>query len=363
VLKAADKLLAEQEVKKLLIITDGGDDGDFSEEIVFAKKRGMKVSVLGVGTETGGIIYDRDGAPIKDHGENVVSRLNGKIARLATESGGLFVRAGSGDIEELLSAVATHEIENGVQKIYFHVFIIPIALAMLMLLIATSSFRRGEKYYLPALLAAVLMFAQPVQLKAEFFGFSTLERAKEAYASADYRASSREFKGYALKNKSAEAVYNAANSYYKMGRYETAAGLYASIYFAQAEKNHQLYHNLGNALAKLGDRQHLFEAAEAYKQALTFSEDQETRENLELVEDALRGRRQDEESRALKSASPTSVSAQNRSAGEQLQPSSSGMSDNEAAKWFKMLDADQSGQHYRIKVADPGEGADYERPW
>ncbi|MCJ7766424.1 MAG: VWA domain-containing protein [Thiovulaceae bacterium] len=372
-LKAADQLLAAEAEKKLLIISDGGECRDFAKEIAFASKNGIKVSILGIGTDAGGVVYNERGAPIKVRGADVISRFNSEFPHLATESGGVYVRSGSGDIAELLSSLGAKKSEIEVEKIYFHFFVIPIALAMLMLLIATSSFHLGEKYYLPAFITAALLLAQPAILRAEIFGFRTLDKAKEAYESGDYRASSSAYKGYALQDKSAEAAYNAANSYYRMGRYATAARLYQSVEFAEAEKNHQLYHNLGNALAKLGDKRHLAEAVEAYKKALKFREDSESLENLERVEKALQT--EDEDKRASQQpASAASVQSAKSSAATQnsrgrdesawpLPQQTSGMSDREAAKWLKMLAAQQRVQKYRIKVDNPDEGADDEKRW
>ncbi len=377
-LKAADQLLAGEAEKKLLIISDGGDSRDFANEIAFAKKQGIKVSILGIGTDAGGVVYNESGAPIKVQGANVISRFNGEFPRLATESGGVFVRSGSGDIEELLASIGTQKSGSEVEKIYFHLFVVPIALAMLMLLIATSSFHRGKKYYLPAFTAAALMLVQPAVSRAEIFGFRTLDKANAAYERGDYRASSSAYKGYALQDKSAEALYNAANGYYRMGRYATAVRLYRSVQFTEAEKNHQLYHNLGNALAKLGDRQHLTEAVEAYKKALKFREESETRENLERVEKALqtekenkRAAQQPASAASINSKKSSEASPESNGSSEdgrtrplsQQGSDSQGMSDREAAKWLKMLAEQQSVQKYRIKVDDPGEGADDEKPW
>ncbi len=376
-LKAADQLLAEEAEKKLLIISDGGDSRDFAKEIAFARKKGIKVSILGIGTDAGGVVYNESGAPVKARGANVVSRFNSEFPRLATESGGVSVRSGSGDIAELLASIGTQKSETEVEKIYFHFFVVPIALAMLMLLIATSSFHRGEKYYLPAFITAILILAQPAVLRAEIFGFRTLDKARTAYESGDYRASSSAYKRYALQDNSAEALYNAANSYYRMGRFATAARLYRSVEFAEDEKNHQLYHNLGNALAKLGDRQNLVEAVQAYKKALKFREDSESRENLERVEKALQTENEDQKRASQQPASAASIYSKTSSAAasnskgssrdarplSQQQSDSRGMSDREAEKWLKMLAAQQSVQKYKIKVDDPNEGANDEKPW
>jgi Ca-activated chloride channel family protein len=173
-----------------------------------------------------------------------------------------------------------------------------------------------------------------------------------------------------------EAAYNAANGYYKMGRYKMAAGLYASIYFVDAEQNHQLFHNLGNALAKMGSYEELKKAVSAYEKALKFKEDRESRENLEAVKKELE-KREDEIKRgyqeqvALGLSKLQAPSKKRRDEGgkslsqksEDLPYRSSEMSDREANKWLKTVQKYQHGQVYKIEVANTDEGVDSEKPW
>ena len=131
-------------------------------------------------------------------------------------------------------------------------------------------------------------------------------------------------------------------------------------------------------MAKLGDRQHLVEAVQAYKKALKFREDSASRENLERVEKALQRENEDTSasqqpaSAALSySKNSSAVSSESNGsnrderAGSLMQERSNnrGMSDREADKWLKMLAAQQSVQKYKIEVDDPEEGADNEKPW
>jgi Ca-activated chloride channel family protein len=370
-LKAADQLFTRDGKKKLLIVSDGGDKQEFSREIAFAKERGIKVSILGVATDRGAALREPGGSLRQDgEGRVVISRLNRSIRRLAEESGGMFVTIGNLEMAALLEKVGSGKLTplEKEQPIYFHLFVFFIGMAMLMLLIATSSFGKGERYHLPAFLLFALSLAQPSFLKAGLLDFRGLEKAKEAYETEAFRASAKGYHRYGIEHKSAEAIYNEANALYRLGRYEKAAGLYRSIHFVEAQKNHLLYHNLGNALAKLGDAEHLKEAAASYTKALRFQEDSESRENLAIVEELLQKEKK-KETRQPKEAAPapsprmTAADDGKKPSGPTALAQEQGMSDREAQKWLKILDENQKLHPYKIKVDNPDEGDDDEKPW
>ena len=372
-LKAVNTQFGEHENKKLLIVSDGGDKRAFSEEIAYAKKEGIEVYFLSIGTERGGVI-EQKGGPLRYQGELVISRVNRTIETLARESGGAVLDAS--DLSPFLDLMKENSLEEDEKPIYVYFFIVPIGLAMLMFLIATSSFHRGEKYYLPSFVVLVLISVYPSSARAALFDYQRLERASTAYKQEDYRVSTKSYESYALEHESVEAAYNAANGYYKMGRYKMAAGLYASIYFVDAEQNHQLFHNLGNALAKMGSYEELKKAVSAYEKALKFKEERESRENLEAVKKEL-GKREDEIKRgyqeqvALGLSKLQAPSKKRRDEGskslsqksENLPYRSSEMSDMEADKWLKTVQKHQHSQVYKIEVANTDEGVDSEKPW
>ena len=151
------------------------------------------------------------------------------------------------------------------KPLYFHLFIIPIALAMLMFIIATSSFYRGEKYYVPLLLFSLLSISPEVEASA--FSFEKLQDAKGYYEAGEYIACAKGYYDYALAHESKEATYNAANCYYYAGAYEEAIALYRSIAFSDREKEYSRYFNLGSALVKQGTIQALSEARRVYQKA------------------------------------------------------------------------------------------------
>ena len=83
--------------KYLLILSDGGDESDFSKEIKYAKENNIVVFVLGIGTPKGAPIKLEDGSFIKQKGEIIVSKLNEKSATLATQSGGVYIQSVKSD--------------------------------------------------------------------------------------------------------------------------------------------------------------------------------------------------------------------------------------------------------------------------
>ncbi len=371
-LKAADRLFAENETKKLLIVSDGGDKQDFSREIAFVKERGIQVYILGVATDRGSPLNEPGSSGLRKDGKGdvVISRFNRAISRLAEESGGTFVIIESSEMKALLQKISGDKL-NSLEKeqpIYFHLFVFFIGMAMLMLLIATSSFGKGERYHLPALLFFAVSLAQPSLLKAGLLDFRSLDEAKEAYEKEAFRASVKGYHRYGIEHKSAEAIYNEANALYRLGRYEKAIGLYSSIHFVEAQKNHLLYHNLGNALAKLGDEEHLKKAVEAYTKALRFQDDHESRENLAMVEALLQKEKKRAAEQPLPPASVPSTMVHPADGGKKTPapaalPQEQGMSEREAQKWLKLLGENQKLHPYRIKVDNPDEGGDDEKPW
>jgi len=187
------------------------------------------------------------------------------------------------DLKDTLKQYA-HSDEEMKEPIYFHLFIFFIGFSMFFLLIATSSFSRGEKYYVPLLMA--LMFSGAGgDLHAEILDTTTLKQAKKLYLSKQYQESARLYYRYGVQHAQKEAIYNVANAYYKAGAYQSALDYYESIYFNDASQNHDLFHNIANTLVKLGS---YTEALKAYQKSLRFGEDSETRDNMSRVEAYLR---------------------------------------------------------------------------
>lgn len=137
-----------QKYKALIIITDGEDhEGDpirFAEE---ARKQGIKIFCIGVGTsagelirvanETGQKVYLRDKA-----GNVIKSRLNeDALKKIALLTGGTYVRSSGSEFgldviyDEKLSKMEKRELKAQMAKLYHERFQIPLVIALLFLVI------------------------------------------------------------------------------------------------------------------------------------------------------------------------------------------------------------------------------------
>ncbi|MDX1295849.1 MAG: VWA domain-containing protein, partial [Sulfurimonadaceae bacterium] len=92
-LQSTAQMMQENEQKYLLILTDGGDQDAFDDEIAYAKEQGIKVFVLGIGTEKGAPIKEKEGGFVKSGGSIVLTTLNRSVSQLATQTGGTYIES------------------------------------------------------------------------------------------------------------------------------------------------------------------------------------------------------------------------------------------------------------------------------
>ena len=137
-----------KEYKVLVIITDGEDhEGELTKITERAKKEGIKIFCIGIGTREGELIpvvNDKGRKTfLKDKDGNFVkSRLNERLLqKIALATGGSYVRATGAEFgldliyEQKLSRMQKRDIEGRMAKKYKERFQIPLALAFLLLLI------------------------------------------------------------------------------------------------------------------------------------------------------------------------------------------------------------------------------------
>jgi Ca-activated chloride channel family protein len=134
--------------RSILLVTDGEDHGEgLDEAIERARERGVRIFVVGVGTEAGEPIplkdaegnvldYKRD-----DRGDVVVSRMNpGTLRKLGRETGGeMFLLDPAGkEISRIARAIASLEktvLEERSFESYLEFFQLPLGLGLLLLVI------------------------------------------------------------------------------------------------------------------------------------------------------------------------------------------------------------------------------------
>lgn len=144
----------------IVLVTDGEDlTGEGLEAARAAKERGIRVHVLGMGTETGAKIPDGDGGfvvdPTADGGpEEVVTRLEaGTLRAIAEASGGIYLGAKGRvlPLEELyeraIASIGDREVIDGKERVPMDRYQWPLAVALALALaeLALTDARRRER--------------------------------------------------------------------------------------------------------------------------------------------------------------------------------------------------------------------------
>lgn len=141
--------------KAIVIITDGENhDGNAIGEVEAAKKEGILVSVIGVGTEEGGPIKMDDGNYLTDeNGQMVVTKLNTGMAKeIASAAGGVFIHAEdvSGSvraIQKSLEKLEKTELESTIYSAYNEVYQYFLFPAILLLVLEFVILDRKNRYF------------------------------------------------------------------------------------------------------------------------------------------------------------------------------------------------------------------------
>jgi Ca-activated chloride channel family protein len=300
-LHVVDRSIKNDAKKYLLILSDGGDAKDFSKEISFAKEHGIVVFVLGMGTPQGAPIKMKNGEFIKQNGKIIISRLNENVAKLATETGGVYIQNvnSNEDIKRMLQEIENHskqkELKSQEIEKYIPLFYYPVGLALFLLLIATSSMSKRVKVEVPAAFIGLFLLFHANVSRAGVLDFVELHNAKNAYEQKNYKEAAQKYIDYAKKAENSTAYYNAGNALYKMGKYKEAAKLYEKSYFPKSDEKAKLKANLGNAYAKQGDTKSLQKALKEYEASLKIRKDKDVEENLEMVKKELEKRKKQQQ--------------------------------------------------------------------
>lgn len=275
--------------KYLLLLSDGGDSSDFSKEIELAKQKNIVVFVLGIGTKKGAPIKLKNGSFIKQNGDIIISKLNENIAKLATSTSGVYIQntTSSSDIQTMFQEIKNiseaKELKSEEVHKYIPLFYYPLGMALLLLLIATSSLGKRVKGSVSSVLVVLLFSISSVDLKAGMFDFMQLQEAKEAYQQQEYEKSTELYSKYAESSEDPHAYFNAGNAFYKQKKYKEAVKLYEKAIFQKKEYKADKLGNLGNAHAKQGTQENLKKAKKYYEESLKLVDDDEVKNNLEEV--------------------------------------------------------------------------------
>ncbi|VAY87816.1 BatC [hydrothermal vent metagenome] len=286
VLEATNQMLQDYKVKNLIILSDGGNNNKYKDELEFALKNEISIYTIGLATSNGAPIPDGSDYLTDVSGNIVTVSLNESIKNLALNSNGGYIgfSLDSNDVEAILNQINKQsnreELDSQNVKLYTELFYYPLVLAILLLLISLSSLPNFKKYI--ASLLFVNFICYPTTQYAGILDFKTLENAKENYNNKKYKEA---ISNYQKINVSNQRDYNLANSYYKDKQFEKAIETYKKIQTDDVGLKYKKLHNLGNSYAK---NNNLKQAKTMYEKALELKDDIQTKENIEIIKKMLK---------------------------------------------------------------------------
>ena len=300
--------------KAIIVITDGEDhEGGASEAAEAARKAGMRVYMLGIGSTNGAPIPVRGGGGYMTDrtGSTVMSALNANMCKeIAEAGGGAYIHVENNSnaqdlLDQELEKLAKKETKSTVYSDYDEQFQAFGILALLLLVIEVcllesknpllkrvSLFGAGRKTAatLPLVLLAVSATAQTDR--------QYVRQGNRLFQAGDYPNAEVAYRKALEKNdRNPQALYNLGNSLLMQNKDSAAVVEFEKA--TKAEPNElrksKAFHNMGVVC----QRHKMFgEAIEAYKQSLRLNpHDDETRYNLELCKRQQKQQQQDQQNK------------------------------------------------------------------
>ena len=283
--------------KAIIVITDGEDhEGGAMEAAEAARKKGMSVYVLGVGSTQGAPIpIPGTGDYMKDNtGNTVMSALNEEMCRqVAQAGGGVYIHvennsAAQQQLDNELDKLSKKETSTTVYSDFDEQFQAFGILALLLLILEICIFDRrnpllkrisffGKRKVVAALLLLVAMSIS-AQTDRQY-----IRQGNKQYNAGDYPNAEVSYRKAVEKNpKNPQAAYNLGNALLAQKKDSAAIEQFQNA--AKMETNplrkYQSFHNMGVICQS---HKMYGEAIEAYKNALRLNPaDDETRYNLIL---------------------------------------------------------------------------------
>ena len=296
---AASSFTQEEGIgKAIIVITDGEDhEGGAMEAAEAARKRGMSVYVLGVGSANGAPIpIPGTGDYMKDNtGNTVMSALNEEMCKqVAAAGGGVYIHvennsAAQQQLDNELDKLAKKETSTTVYSDFDEQFQAFGILALLLLILEVCIFERrspllkrvslfGSKKKVVTALLLIMTVCASAQTDRQY-----IRQGNKQFNAGDFANAEVSYRKAIEKNpKNPQAVYNLGNAL--MAQQKDSAAVEQFENAAKLETNplrkYRSFHNLGVICQT---HKMYGEAIEAYKNALRLNpNDDETRYNLVL---------------------------------------------------------------------------------
>lgn len=260
----------EGKYEALILITDGEDhEGDVQAAAQRAKDQGVKVFTIGIGTDEGELLPLGAGGFVKDRsGQVVKSRLDEEtLKQIALTTGGAYVRGIGPSLgldqvfREHIAPMERREVASALQRQYEERFQIPLALAVLLLIVETLvPLRRVARAGVRRRRLRRQAGAATVALCLPFLvGFldpqgDSAAEGNQLYAAGKYdEAASKYGEGLIDAPASPLLQFNLATALYRQGKYDDAIKALEKVEASgEATWVARAAYNAGNAQYQLG---------------------------------------------------------------------------------------------------------------
>jgi len=264
-LEAGQSMLQGYSSKNILLLSDGTNTDDFSDELVYLKKNKLRLNTLYINSRESG-----------KEGLKTLSLLSG-----GTFSMHHFSNSG---LRLIMNTMAKHAQSSSTseafqsEKAYTQLFYYPLFSAIVIMLYLFLQNHRftGQKQSL-LLFAAFMLLFHVSELDAGMLEFGEKYRAQKRYEEKAYKDA---FSLYETLEQTHEVRYNSANALYKAKEYHKAIEMYERALSENRALNARIYYNMGNAYFQSGQ---IKLAKKYYIKSLKIKHDKDAQYNLEYV--------------------------------------------------------------------------------
>lgn len=280
--------------KILILISDGEEQDEKTKEMAQeAKKQGIKIVSIGVGSSKGAPIK-YNGSLIKDDkGEIVISRLNDSMLKeIASITDGKYIRSRSGDfhLEQLYRNFIRGEnesvkLKSGKIQKWKESFQIFLSIAFILLILEICLGINFKNFFSALLIILLLSNASPSHA---FININKLKANNDLKKSKFSKAKENYIKELAKNPKDSRLNYHLGVCMYKENNFDQAQNFFNQSISNNPKENflkQKSFYNLGNTLFK---KQEYKNAIFNYEQALKIDpEDKKAEFNLKLAKKLL----------------------------------------------------------------------------
>lgn len=282
--------------RAIIVITDGEDhEGQAVEAAKAAKKEGIKVFILGVGSGKGAPIPDGEGGYMIDNTSNkVMTRLNEQMCReIAAAGSGTYIHVdNTNEAQERLNSelakMQKNEVSSVIYSEYEEQFQIVGLIAILLLVLevvvfeAKPSYQKAMNLFKKKNVAVVALFLIPMAMSAQDERMLIRQGNRQFHSQQYDKAEATYRKAVAVRPTNPEAQYNLGCALMAQQKDSMAIGCFQKAGELQTDKRRraQIFHNMGVIFQQ---NKQWGNAIEAYKESLRMNpKDNETRYNLAL---------------------------------------------------------------------------------